>query len=370
MPQGYHVESDVLTRTADGRDLNDLWSEYQAVVAIHNERRNRLINYLTFPVTNVIEDVPQMSGDDFEEASEFGIPVGVRVQLNVFSLAYDFRWYDIRKAFTWKYLAEADSRQTDAVHQSVLEADNRLVFKKVMQTIFRNTNRAATINGQNYTVYSLYNADGTIPPDYKSNTFNGTHTHYLFSGVAANVDSGDVEAMFADMRLHGYGETNGTTLVLFVNSAQTPFIRTWRAGVVNANAAVALYDFIPAVGSPTFITPNAQGLVGSQPAGSIAGMTVIGSYGPVLIVEEDYIPAGYMVLIGTGGDGNLNNVVGLREHANPALRGLRLMPGNQNNYPLIDSFYGRGFGTGIRQRGAAVVMQLNAASYTIPAAYV
>lgn len=369
MPQGYNVEADVLTRTADGRDLNDLWAEYQQVVAIHNERRNRLVNLLTFPVTNVIEDVPQMGGDDFEEASEFGIPKAVRVQLNSFSLAYDFKWYDIRKAFTWKYLAEADQRQTDAIHQSVLEADNRLVFKKVMQTIFRNTNRSATITGNNYTVYALYNADGTVPPDYKSNTFDGTHTHYVTSG-AATIDSGDMETLFLKLREHGYGETNGTTMIVFANSAQTPAIRTWRAGVTNANAAVALYDFIPAIGSPTFITPNAQGLVGTQPPGTYQGMTVIGSYGPALIVEEDYIPAGYVVIVGTGGDGNLNNPVGIREHANQQLRGLRLMPGNQANYPLIDSFYGRGFGTGIRQRGGAAVMQIVNGAYAIPAAYV
>ena len=40
-------------------------------------------------------------------------------------------------------------------------------------------------------------------------------------------------------------------------------------------------------------------------------------------------------------------------------------------YPLIDSFYSRGFGTGIRQRGAAVVVQITTgtAAYAIPAQY-
>lgn len=99
-------------------------------------------------------------------------------------------------------------------------------------------------------------------------------------------------------------------------------------------------------------------------------MNVIGSYGPALIIEEDYIPAGYFVTLGSGGEGDLRNPVGIREHANPALRGLRLLPGNQSGYPLIDATYSRGLGTGIRQRGAGVVVQVVASTtYTIPTQY-
>lgn len=368
MPQGYNVEADVITTTADGRPLNDLWTEFTDVVRIHNERRQTIIDLMTFPVVNVIEDVPVSTGDDFEEASEFGVPKGTRTTLSYFSMAYDFRWYDIATRYTWKFLAEAPASQVEAIHQGVLEADNRLVFKKVMNTLFRNTNRAATINGQNYTVFALYNADGTVPPDYKSNTFSGTHTHYLTSG-AATIDSGDVEAMFDHLRHHGYGEANGTQMVLLTNQAEADVIRTWRAGVTNANSAVAKYDFIPATNQPALIVPNAAGLLGTQVAGNWRGLTVVGSYGPALIVQEEYIPAGYVVLLGSGGEAALQNPIGIREHRNQALRGLRLLPGNQTNYPLIDAYYSRGFGTGIRQRGGAVVQQITAGAYAIPTMY-
>jgi hypothetical protein len=368
MPQGYNVEADVITTTADGRSLNDLWTEFTDVVRIHNERRQTLIDLMTFPVVNVIEDVPVSTGDDFEEASEFGVPKGTRTTLNYFSMAYDFKWYDIATRYTWKFLAEAPAQQVEAIHQGVLEADNRLVFKKVMNTLFRNTNRTANITGNNYTVYALYNADGTVPPDYKSNTFSGTHTHYLTSG-AATIDSQDVEAMFDHLRHHGYGEANGTQMVLLTNQAEADTIRTWRAGVANANSQVAKYDFIPAQNQPALIIPNAAGLLGTQVTGTWRGLTVVGSYGPALIVQEEYIPAGYVVLLGTGGEGALQNPIGLREHRNAALRGLRLLPGNQTNYPLIDAYYSRGFGTGIRQRGGAVVQQITAGAYAIPTTY-
>lgn len=38
--------------------------------------------------------------------------------------------------------------------------------------------------------------------------------------------------------------------------------------------------------------------------------------------------------------------------------GLRQIPGNQQRYPLQESFYTRGFGTGVRFRSAAVVFQI------------
>jgi len=368
MPQGYNTEQDVVTQTVDGRDLNDLWAEFQSVVAIHNERRQTLIDLLTFSVTQNIEDVPTLSGDDFEEASEFGVPMGTRTTMSYFSMAYDFKWYDIATRYTWKYLAEASAAQVESVHQGVLEADNRLIFKKVMNALFRNTNRTATIKGQNYTVFALYNADGTIPPDYKSTTFNGTHTHYLTSG-AALVDSGDIEALYDHVAHHGYSAANGTQLVILVNPVEGAQIRKFRANVTNNNAAVATYDFIPSATQPTLIVPNAQGLIGNLPPSTWQGMNVIGSYGPALIIEEEYIPAGYMVCIGTGGEGDLRNPVGIREHANPNFRGLRLLPGNRAGYPLVESFYSRGFGTGIRQRGGSAIMQVTAGAYAIPTQY-
>lgn len=365
MARGYNASADILTRTADGRDLNDLWNEFQTTVSIQNERRQRLIDFLTFPVTNVIEDVPQIAGDDFEEASEYGEPKGLRPSLSYFSLAYTFKWYDLAARFTWQFLADAPAQQVEAVNQSALDADNRLVFKEVMRTLFRNTNRTASITGQNYNVYTFYNNDGTVPPAYKSNTFDGTHTHFLASNGALAPD--DVQTMIDHVTHHGYGPDNGNTVVLMVNPQEANIIRTWRA-----NTGGALYDFVPSPSQPALIVPNPTGLIGGQPPSSIAGLSVIGSYGNALIVQEEYIPAGYLALFSTGGEQGIRNPIGFREHANPGLRGLRLVKGRAPDYPLIDSFYQRGFGTGVRQRGAAVLMKVTAGgdtTYTIPTMY-
>lgn len=366
---GYHTAGDLITVTNDGIDLNALWGIYQDSMQIYNEAMDRLSALFTYPVTNPIETVPQVGEAQFEEASEFGVPKANRIELDYFQLGYDFRDYDTATRYTWKFLRDADARQVDAVHQEILRADRRLVFRKVMEAIFDNRNRTTDIRNQNFNVYPLYNADGTVPPTYKGTTFDGTHSHYIVSGNSA-IDSSDVEDAYTHIAEHGFGLENGTVFVMLANKAQVKEMRKWRAGSVSANGVVANYDFIPAANQPTMILPNAEGLLGSLPPDTFKGLRVVGSYADILIVEESYIPQGYFLLFGTGGAANLQNLVGLREHVNPLYRGLRLLPGNQQRYPLVDGYYARSFGTGIRQRAGAVVVQIKSSgSYDIPTQY-
>jgi hypothetical protein len=360
---GFNTLGDVLTQTIDGRDLNEIWAEFQAAVALRNERRQRLIDLLTFPVTQPIEDVPQISTNDFEEASEFGEPKGIHGGA-YFSLGYDFKWYDLAIRYTWMFLSEAMAAQVDALHNMALEADSRLIFSKVMKAVFDNRDRTATIRLQAINVYPFYNNDGTVPPDYKGYTHTGAHDHYLTSG-GATIDSGDLDDMETHLVHHGYGKQAGASLFLLCNRAQTATLRTFRVSAGDS------YDFIPALGQPPFILPVSQGVIqGGQPNASWQGLDVRGVYGPWTIIEEDYIPEGYVLGFATGGEMQATNPVGFREHANAALRGMRLVKGRDADYPLIDSFYSRGFGTGCRHRGAAIVMQIKAqAGYVIPPEY-
>jgi hypothetical protein len=368
--RGYNTEGDVITQTVDGVQLNNIWAEFQQTLAIQNSQRNTLVSFLTYNVNEPIVTVPQFGGgEDFEIASEFGVPKSVRPTSSYFQMGFDFEWYDVATRFTWKFLAEATAAQVEAVHQSVLEADNRLVFNEIMRTLFRNTNREVDIQNRAYNVYAFYNADGTVPPTYRTNTFDGTHNHYLTSG-AATVTSGDLDDVFNHLEHHGYSRQNGAEIVLMVNRAEGDVIRTFRTSLTGGTAK---FDFIPATNTATFLLPNTfitSTVDGGRPSNSLRGMTVIGSYGDMLIVQEDYIPAGYMVAFATGGQESLTNPIGIREHARQELRGLRIVKGREPDYPLQDSYYQRGFGTGIRQRGAGVVMQITAnASYTIPAQY-
>lgn len=373
MAQGFNAHSDILQRTTDGRDLNDLWQEYQSVIAAWNAKRDSLVNFLTYKVQFPIEDVPVVGQDaSFEKASEYGEPKGMRPAPTVYHMGYDFYWYDLAARFTWQFLADATTQQVDAVQNAALEADSRLVTSEVLKTLFRNTNRDVSINRNPYKVYAFYNADGTVPPNWKTFTFDGNHTHYLTSGTTT-LEATDVERMITAMDEHGYSVQEGYQQVLMVNRQEMQVIRTWRSATgagVAVDATHSLYDFIPtALASQTFIIPQNVNVVGQNPPSQFNGFNVMGSYGPLLIIQEDYIPAGYLAAFATGGPANLRNPIGVREHARAELRGMRLAKGRDQDYPLIDSFYVRGFGTGVRHRGGAVLMQVTAGSYTAPTTF-
>lgn len=364
--RGFNVQGDLVDQTADGVDINQLWDDYQESLNLWNAGRSALVAFLSFSVSELVEFISSASGDDFERASEFGVPQAIRGGVDGDYFGYGFDWFDRATRFTWMFLLNAPASRVNAVHQAALEADNRLVFNMVLGTLFSNQNRQ---NAEGNKIVSLYNGtDGTVPPSYKGKSFSSAHSHYLVSG-AATLDSGDIEGIIDTIAEHGYGPAEGSTIVIMANKQEVDKMRTWRANTANANGATALFDFIPAAGQPSLILPT-NGLLGELPPTSFNGLAVTGSYGNALIIEESYIPAGYVVAFATGGAGNLGNPVGIREHANQAARGLRLINGERAGFPLINSYYQRGMGTGIRQRGAAAILQVKASgSYTPPSQY-
>lgn len=364
--QGFNERADVQVQAADGTDINEMWSEIAATLALRNQQRNRLIDYLTFTTNGAIDVVGVPATGDFEVASEYGQPVGIKGGAK-FNRGYDFQFYDLAVRYTWMFIAEATRAQLENLNNEALEADNRLIFNRVMKTVFNPVNQLGTADSNiPVNVYKFYNADGEVPPQWKTNVFSGSHTHYITSG-AASITYAALDTLEADMYSHGYGVQTGTKLVLWVNRQEGKAIRTFRV------TSGATYDFIPDEGYGGGVYLPVNGGIVARPSGG-AGSSVpsqIGTYGPWHVVEEDYVPPGYICAIAAGGPDNLTNPIGIRQHINPAYQGLKIIPGQRSDYPLLDSFYRRGFGTGVRQRGAGIVMQVTTSgSYTTPSIYV
>lgn len=359
---GFNERADVV-QAADGTSLSDFWNEVQQTIRLRNADRNRIIDSLTFRVTGPTEQVTVPSEVDFEEASEYGQPVGIRAGATRLFRGYDFKFYDLAIRYTWMFIAEADRAQLTQMHNLALEADTKLLFRKVMVRLFNPLNgQGITDKNEPITVFGFYNADGEVPPDYKQTTFAGTHNHYVTSG-GATVTSANLDTLATLTEEHGYTLQNGYRTVLWVNKQEADVIKTFKT------STGATFDFVP---NPAYYggavwVPNNGTYVGG-PNGRVPGE--IGTYGPFHVVEEGYIPAGYMASIVTGGQDNISNPIGLREHSNAAYRGLKIIPGQRSDYPLLDSFYRRGVGVGIRHRGAGAIMQVTASgTYTVPAAY-
>lgn len=360
---GFNERADVVM-ALDGTDLNDFWAEVNDTIRIRNADRSRLIDALTFRVSGPIDQVTLPGEVDFEEASEYGQPVGIRSGATRLFRGYDFKFYDLAVRYTWMYIAEADARQLQQLHNLALEADTKLLFNKVMKTLFNPLNlNGITDKNEPITVYKFYNADGELPPKFQQTTFIGSHSHYMVSNTAA-VTGANLKALYDNIAEHGYTLQSGYKLVLWANRQEVNVIKTFRV------ATGSEFDFVP---NPNYYggavwVPNNGSYVGGPNGGAVPGE--VGTYGPWHIVEENYIPAGYMAGLATGGLDNISNPVGIREHVNPAYRGLKIIPGQRSDYPLLDSFYRRGFGTGIRQRGAGAIMQVKVSgTYDIPVAY-
>lgn len=359
MARGYNALSDALT-TRDGVNVNDLFAEAQQAVAARNAQRQRWLDLLTYRTTQPTDDVLQVGDTDnvrMEEASEYGVPTGIRVTGDFLTMGASARWWDIATKFTYRALADMSSGQVEAVTNAALEADNKKVYELVMSQLFRATNVAFTDKGVAMTAYTFWNGDGQVPPSYNGNTFNGTHTHFRTSG-AATIASGDLDEIIADFRSHGFSSETGTTMVVLVNPVEGAVINGFR---VSTGAAE---DFVPAAGA-RFFTPDH--LLGEQPVAAWGGFAVKGAYGELLVIEDSRIPAGYVVGLTSGGENVPTNPIMLREH--PRLTGLQIIPGQNSNYPLVDSYFTHFMGTGVRQRGSGLVMQITAnAAYAAPSA--
>lgn len=361
MARGISTGADIIKVTVDGRDLTrQVWKEFQDSLRLKNEDRDNFLALLGFKTTAAGDSIAQTTNvDDFEKASEFGVPKSLRAPGDYLTLGFNFDWFDAATRYTWRFLADADASQVEAIHAAALEADNRLVFKACFGRLLNNV---ATTNPEGLPVYPLYNADGTVPPEYAAVTFSGSHTHYLVSG-AATVDGNDVVELTRHVAHHGYGDAaRGARVIVFCHPNEAELLR----GV--AKGATSSVDFINSESAPAFLTT--QTLVGQRPPSSLGRIPIFGSLGAAWLSENALIPPGYLVAVAVGGANASSNVLAIREHTRAELRGLRQIPVSAAEPTVQDSYYSRGFGTGVRLRGAAAVMQVKASgTYDIPSDY-
>lgn len=330
--------------TVDGQDINEIWREMQARLAAFNRFAEAKASLLSFPVARETEKVGVPRNSAFQRASELGTPTKIRVEY--VARAYPLYHYDLAYGYTQEFLDYANGAQIVAVEAQVRAAWEALRRNTILAALFDNVNGTH----EALTIRRLYNADGEIPPKFKRWTHAGSHTHYLESAGASLADD-DMETLEEHLIHHGFGE-EGASLVIHFNRAEYDDI-------------AGLTDWVPAQSAdrPAVLTGP---VVGGNLTTSVRGIPVQGYIHRFSFVEDNDLPAGYLLAYATGGTFSPENPVGVRYHENPSARGLRLVQGPSGQYPLIGAVYDGYIGAGIRQRGAAVVMQITSGSYAVP----
>lgn len=228
MARGISTAGDIVAASIDGADLEAMFREFQATLAIRNEERTAVANFLSFPTVRSADGVAQTTDQDgFERASEFGEPVSLAAPPDVVTMGYDFNDHDLATRFTARYLRDATAAEIEAIHRRALAADNKLVNTEILKRLLDPTPGE---NSDGKTVYGLWTGtDGMRPPHYAFRTFPANHSHYLTTG-SATPDGADLDALISTIREHGYGTQAGSQLVLFLNPDELPPIVAIRAG--------------------------------------------------------------------------------------------------------------------------------------------
>lgn len=171
----------------------------------------------------------------------------------------------------------------------------------------------------------------SAPPQYGQNVFLANHNHYYTSG-ATTIDLGDITAAKQTIRHHGYKGK----LVAMINSSIVMQLENLAAFTANQLTRSPISDQVAVMGFTDQFT-----LLGVEWYASEA------------------IPDNYFIMaeLAEGDDDRM-----IVQFEPPQMRGLRLMPGPVNDYPLVESFFERFGNWKVWRRGAAVVVQLTASA--------
>jgi hypothetical protein len=317
----------------------------QAMLAAFNASNNAIVSLMSFETDRKSEKVGIPINPGFQKATEYGRPSKIRYKQVTRGFPLDH--FDIGDGYTQEYIDEATGGQLLAVQAEILNGWTELEKEVILEAVYGDTNYT---DKDAIAVKRLYNADGEIPPKIKRWTHDGTHTHYLFNGGAGFTEA-NLDTMSEHLIHHGFREFGDSTFLLGVHRDDLPTVR-------------AFTNFIPAETSEVPRILADSGMVRGAERGA-PGLRVEGYCNDWTIVQLNDLPSGYLFGWVSGGPMDRRNVVGKRVHENPSARGLRLIEGNRQNYPLYDSVYDGYTGAGVAQRGAAVIMQ-DAASYTAP----
>ncbi len=328
--------------------LEDVGAAIAAEMQAHDQRLREMMAAYATPTTEreMADATGNMLTGELVLADEFGrAPTQVTGKPGRVGLPMQRFKYAI--GYTADFLENATPAQVAVRAMEAQAADRRKVIQVLRDSVFRPVNYTfidELVDDLELGVKALFNADGTLPVNGPNGeVFAGTHNHYH---TASALNEAALDSLIEEVAEH----SDNANVEIHVNVAETAVIR-------------ALTGFIPVVDSRVVTGANETVGRANLDTGNIK-KRLIGYYNGAEIHTKPWIYPGYLLALNTAAP---IKALGFREPAEAGRRGFRLVAQNVM-YPLQTENMERRFGFGVRNRGAAAVLQITAGAYTDPTA--
>jgi hypothetical protein len=327
----------------------------QQSMQIHTSQVNELLAAMVVRTTEFKRRYQLPAGHSLQPLDESGNPKPVQpsgfydVAFPLFGAGH--AWGSDRVTRAMMTVEDANRFTWDA-----MDADADWMRRHLLAALFTNTTWTYTDKEFGALVIQCL-ANGDTVKFLKKSGVIETDTHYLFQAAAIADANNPFPTIYAELDEH---PSNSGPYVAYVASNLTPSIQLLTALDEPPNSQIAYAD-------------TAQTLAGQQSdlnvtsyGGPMArfGDRVLGIANNVWVVEWAALPSNYIVGHATGA----NDVLAMREWPAPELQGLFPEFFSPDGNIQINRVL-RYAGFGVQNRVGALVMQIGAGAYSIPAGY-
>lgn len=288
----------------------------------------------------------QPGAGEMQEGTEFTRPGAVKSGQS-YTVGFGLR--DFRDQIAWNDIsyAYATVQQLDLQVKTVMIRHRNTVRKHILKAIFNNAQY--TFDDPQHgdvIVYPLANGDATLYPPTIGNQTPATANHYVASNMASITDGTNPLPTYRDLLLSRDSDAN---LYAFVNATTANQIRALLAFVDVADPNIRQFQGTEAV----YNGPSVPG-------------QVIGRVNDMWIVQWNQIPAGYVVVTDISKPAPLMRRLDAVEVPG---RGQLTLVAQQQEHPVMSSFFRDRHGFGVGNRLNTVIGQVTGAAYVVPSAY-
>ncbi len=305
-------------RTIDNISANSLYNKFLGWIDEYNANPEFVSDFIRR--VGVIIDRPNAvlseAPLEFVESADLNMPDWQKGKEII--IPVDLKYYALGQAFSRRFIQSNTALVLDERTKKTIAADQRLIMKKYFGTMLK---KAAA---------GFYDSASYTPPNYKNNTFDSSHLHYVMSNLGvgdAAWDIDDIRQAKEHILEHGYSALN---LHLYANANTIRSIEGWATWTASSTPTV-----------PTRLTDTLA------TEGFAQGVSIEG----FVLHHEEWIPDDYMLFVSLD-----EPCVAQRVHPNSSARGLMMIPGRNSTCQLEDSYYERAIGTAVIGKGAGIVM--------------